>query len=131
MEHALRREWSTQMAKAGRNVSEEHGITLIRADDPAMGRYLAKVGLELTMGPLKTGRHDSWSMWQIAATAMDRVSGVLGRVVVPVLRGSLAAQHSVDLPPASTRPDPGNCDGGWAGTIVGWPSVTVRTRTTA
>jgi len=71
MEHALWREWSAQMAKAGRNVSEEHGITLIRADDPAMGRYLAKVGLELTMAPLKTGRHDSWSMWDIAATAMD------------------------------------------------------------
>ena len=30
-----------------------------------------KVGLELTLGPLKTGRHDSWSMWDIAATAMD------------------------------------------------------------
>ena len=36
-----------------------------------MGRYLAKVGLELTMGPLKTGQHDSWSMWEIAATAAD------------------------------------------------------------
>ena len=71
MEHDLWREWSTQMAKAGRNVSEEHGITLIRADDPAMGRYLAKVGLELTMGALKTGRHASWSMWDIAATAMN------------------------------------------------------------
>ncbi|MDH4075092.1 MAG: protein rep [Acidimicrobiia bacterium] len=71
MEHNLWREWSAQMAKAGRTVSEEHGITLIRADDPAMGRYLAKVGLELTMGPLKTGRHASWSMWDIAATAMD------------------------------------------------------------
>ncbi|MDH4147691.1 MAG: protein rep, partial [Acidimicrobiia bacterium] len=41
MAHDLWREWSAQMAKAGRNVSEEHGITLIRADDPAMGRYLA------------------------------------------------------------------------------------------
>jgi len=71
MEHALWREWSAQMAKAGRDVSEEHGITLVRADDPAMGRYLAKVGLELTMGPLKTGRHDSWSMWEIAVTAAD------------------------------------------------------------
>ncbi len=71
MEHELWREWSAQMAKAGRQVSEEHGITLVRADDPAMGRYLAKVGLELTMGPLKTGRHDSWSMWEIAAMAMN------------------------------------------------------------
>jgi hypothetical protein len=71
MEHELWREWSAQMAKAGRRVSEEHGITLVRADDPAMGRYLAKVGLELTMGRLKTGRHDSWSMWEIAAMAMN------------------------------------------------------------
>lgn len=36
-------------AKSGRNVSKEHGITLIWADHPATGRYLAKVGLELTM----------------------------------------------------------------------------------
>ncbi|MEZ5406593.1 MAG: hypothetical protein R2761_01120 [Acidimicrobiales bacterium] len=41
-----------------------------------MGRYLAKIGLELTMGAQKTGRHDSWSMWEIAATAVDPGGGL-------------------------------------------------------
>ncbi|MDH4119196.1 MAG: protein rep [Acidimicrobiia bacterium] len=71
MEHALWVEWSHQMARSGRHVSEDYGLDLVRADDPAMGRYLAKVGLELTMGALKTGRHDSWSTWELATGAMN------------------------------------------------------------
>ena len=70
-EHTLWAEWSHQMARSGRHVSEDDGLDLVRADDPAMGRYLAKVGLELTMGALKTGRHDSWSTWERATGAMD------------------------------------------------------------
>lgn len=64
--------WSEQMAKVGRVVSEEHGVDVIRADDPAMGRYLAKVGMELTRGDLKTGRgRKSMSIWAVACGAMD------------------------------------------------------------
>ena len=71
MEHTLWVEWSRQMARSGRHVSEDYDLDLVRADDPAMGRYLAKVGLELTMGALKTGRHDSCSTWELATGAMN------------------------------------------------------------
>ena len=64
--------WSEQMAKVGRAVSDEHGVDVVRADDPAMGRYLAKVGMELTRGDLKTGRgRKSMSIWAVADAAMD------------------------------------------------------------